>query len=1057
MARLLNTHTFTQAVGQFAATVNRMSGVYTTLNQRLNQLVAALNRLTQAGVGGAGARVGAGTPATPGGTNGAAPGHQITINGQPIGQAAGQAAGGAARGGGAGGGHAGAGGGGPTPAKWSFENDISPIAPGKFQRAWAAWTGTTPPAWGTKYTNWDTGWAAARQFANALERIAERQEPLQHQVGLFKSYMSVYRPPGMSETDFRDLLQQTTIGSSSESRSLTQGWQILQRSQARGYGLSALDNMQATMAKATLAGGPFNPTAQSIETFAAALGNNAPGVGAAKVMGMVGSMMSPTARLRSMMMYAGDPVGRDGKIVDPAEWAKRILKAVYPKRGHASSAEVFEIDFAEYGPGRLYLKQVLGRDDVEPFVRILRQVHNALLQGKSTEDFGKLNLEASKVGTDYDKARQQLKEKYGNDLLMDTSLIKQRSELAREAQQVTSNEAWLDAAETMTKATDQFSAAVSSFVSAPIIKDVVAWAKNLLLTLKPALDNSGTILGINGAGLLSSQGPEGGSTASAAPRLPATGAAGLAAADAAAERSSAQKNKKEDEKSLGEQIAEEARRWTRMRVRYTMSPKRMSPGYADCSSFVTRVYAKFGYVVGPTTVELNRQGVEVPLSDLQPGDVLLSGSRTQAGAAGHTGIYVGNGRYVDANSRRGDHAVQERPMSGRRWDRARRIIGAKNVRRSKKAARLEEKYGDFAPGVDFASNNWGGADFGGGQSTTSGGSTSSPVVIGGGLGLGAPGTNFSVSELEALTALFSGGGVSASGGIFGRGTESGTDGGQADNPDQENPGDAATAKTRSINGTTEDEAVFGQDDGKENRNPPYGRRKGEKSDPDSVKIPKTGYSGPRGERNKQIAKRLAASYGWDKGRDWQALLALWQKESSWNHLAVNRSSGAYGIPQALPASKMASEGKDWRTNPATQIKWGLKYIKQRYYDPEAAWAHSVDFGWYDKGAWEIPRDHLAVVHKGEMIIPARQAQTIREALVSETLKEGGNLTGAAAVGKTGGGTVNLTIESGAIVVNASGGRIGEQTGREIVDGIVRELKRRDLYEAIAKGGYDALS
>ncbi|GIE99085.1 hypothetical protein Ari01nite_65500 [Paractinoplanes rishiriensis] len=73
---------------------------------------------------------------------------------------------------------------------------------------------------------------------------------------------------------------------------------------------------------------------------------------------------------------------------------------------------------------------------------------------------------------------------------------------------------------------------------------------------------------------------------------------------------------------------------------------------------------------------------------------------------------------------------------------------------------------------------------------------------------------------------------------------------------------------------------------------------------------------------------------------------LWKKESGWNYRATNRSSGAYGIPQALPGGKMASAGSDWKTNPATQIEWGLGYIKGRYGTPCGAWGHSQDVGWY---------------------------------------------------------------------------------------------------------------
>ncbi|MFF3356237.1 transglycosylase SLT domain-containing protein [Streptomyces sp. NPDC002917] len=73
---------------------------------------------------------------------------------------------------------------------------------------------------------------------------------------------------------------------------------------------------------------------------------------------------------------------------------------------------------------------------------------------------------------------------------------------------------------------------------------------------------------------------------------------------------------------------------------------------------------------------------------------------------------------------------------------------------------------------------------------------------------------------------------------------------------------------------------------------------------------------------------------------------LIRRESGWNHRAANPSSGAYGLMQALPGSKMSSAGSDWRTNPVTQIKWGLKYIKQRYGTPCGAWNFWQKNGWY---------------------------------------------------------------------------------------------------------------
>jgi len=73
---------------------------------------------------------------------------------------------------------------------------------------------------------------------------------------------------------------------------------------------------------------------------------------------------------------------------------------------------------------------------------------------------------------------------------------------------------------------------------------------------------------------------------------------------------------------------------------------------------------------------------------------------------------------------------------------------------------------------------------------------------------------------------------------------------------------------------------------------------------------------------------------------------LWTRESGWNEQAQNPSSGAYGIPQALPGDKMSSHGSDWQTNPATQISWGLDYIAGRYGTPCGAWSHSEANGWY---------------------------------------------------------------------------------------------------------------
>lgn len=103
-------------------------------------------------------------------------------------------------------------------------------------------------------------------------------------------------------------------------------------------------------------------------------------------------------------------------------------------------------------------------------------------------------------------------------------------------------------------------------------------------------------------------------------------------------------------------------------------------------------------------------------------------------------------------------------------------------------------------------------------------------------------------------------------------------------------------------------------------------------------------TGQKGEYQK-YALSMLPNYGWAE-TEMYPLIKLWERESHWNPSAHNKSSGAHGIPQALPARKMASEGSDYYTNGNTQIRWGLNYIKARYGSPSNAWAHSQSHGWY---------------------------------------------------------------------------------------------------------------
>jgi hypothetical protein len=94
-----------------------------------------------------------------------------------------------------------------------------------------------------------------------------------------------------------------------------------------------------------------------------------------------------------------------------------------------------------------------------------------------------------------------------------------------------------------------------------------------------------------------------------------------------------------------------------------------------------------------------------------------------------------------------------------------------------------------------------------------------------------------------------------------------------------------------------------------------------------------------------VAESMLGDYGWDSS-EMPCLDDLWVSESGWDVNATNPTSGAYGIPQALPAGKMATAGSDWRTNPATQIEWGLDYIESSYGTPCSAWDFKQANGWY---------------------------------------------------------------------------------------------------------------
>ena len=100
-----------------------------------------------------------------------------------------------------------------------------------------------------------------------------------------------------------------------------------------------------------------------------------------------------------------------------------------------------------------------------------------------------------------------------------------------------------------------------------------------------------------------------------------------------------------------------------------------------------------------------------------------------------------------------------------------------------------------------------------------------------------------------------------------------------------------------------------------------------------------------GNPQRIAAAMMAERYGWGAD-EFSCLSSLWERESSWEVHASNPSSGAYGIPQALPGAKMSAYGADWQDNAVTQIEWGLAYVNQSYGSPCGAWSTFRSQGWY---------------------------------------------------------------------------------------------------------------
>lgn len=203
-----------------------------------------------------------------------------------------------------------------------------------------------------------------------------------------------------------------------------------------------------------------------------------------------------------------------------------------------------------------------------------------------------------------------------------------------------------------------------------------------------------------------------------------------------------------------------------------------------------------------------------------------------------------------------------------------------------------------------------------------------------------------------------------------------------------------------------------------------------------------GGSAPKGNggtpaQNMALGRAMAAQRGWT-GSQWDALRQLWMKESGWRTHADNPSSSAYGIPQAM--TSVHNMPKGYMDDPRVQIRWGLNYIKDRYGNPAGAWSHSKKTGWYAMGEWNIRDDQDARVHKGEMILPSKVAEAVRNELTAPGIRgvRGGN------------GGVEVVFQADSIRVIMPSGAT-KKDGREFGKGIMESIAEDVRWKALAEG------
>jgi cell wall-associated NlpC family hydrolase len=419
------------------------------------------------------------------------------------------------------------------------------------------------------------------------------------------------------------------------------------------------------------------------------------------------------------------------------------------------------------------------------------------------------------------------------------------------------------------------------------------------------------------------------------------------------------------------------------------------PDSWDCSGLMQAAYRSAGKKIRRTTWEQVGDGQPVSRDPKawKPGDLIFPNP-------GHVVMWLGGGRYIHA-PRKGDvvkissgtpkaHAVRRMMGGGGNadWTNSKGSdpkAADGNKKKTDNGTSSPRQELSSEPGTDWSSN---------------------VNSLGQSYGMTATSGTLGMSEREVLASIFGG----APGGPSG-----GPGGNSASSPEAQQASDMAGTLIKGGQDVVDALRPFITD---------------EKS---KKKTPKGGSP----EANKALGRAMAGARGWS-GRQWSDLLQLWVKESGWNHKAVNKSSGAAGIPQALPSAHPGVVTPEWMADPQAQIQWGLNYIAGRYRTPSRAWQHSQRTGWYRGGAWNVPEDELATVHQGEMVVPAPEARKIREVLTDTS------------AGPASGANYSFTFGTNSIQLNVGPGA-SPATARTTARELFEELQRITRDSAIAKG------